>query len=139
MPHLSIPKKGRKPTSRQSFRRLEQRVAAIEALGAQPINRLQAVEDWIEFTFERALWELPALSALSSQYDQAARREQLGYLHAAVIVNEKLGRTTPDHISRMVLALAGDKVFEPSAATEPTVVRIPALSDQLKLNKGGVP
>jgi len=103
---------GRKPTTRESFQKLVARIDALEKSLQHERNPLHALEAWVDFTFERAIWELPALSALSSQYDQAARREQLGYLHAAVTVNEKLGRETPEQIGRMVMALAGDKVTE---------------------------
>ncbi len=89
--------------------KLEQQVAALQAADQAPRATILRLRDFIEDTFDRARWDLPALSSLRSTVDQEARREQLGFLHACVTIWEKMGEATPDDIVMMVMAMSGQE------------------------------
>ena len=110
---------------------LDKRIARLEqaleqALGeaAQQRETVQRIRQFVEFSFDHAVWELPALSVLSSQYDQGARREQLGYLHACNQVYERMGLEAPKSVQDIILAMAGRK--DPSAEPARPAPTLPA-------------
>ena len=107
----TLPKKNGKPpmAARSNGGSLEQRLAILEAIALSDQTKLIRVRDFITFTFDHARWELPAMSALQSQFDFDHRREQLGFLHACATIWEKLGEETPNDIALMIMAMSGQK------------------------------
>ena len=99
-----------------SLASLSRRVLTLENEFKKTRDAVITVEDFIEFTFDKARWDILTPTA---PYDQSARKEQLGFLHAVVTIWEKLGHETPEDIGRMIHALAGHEIVEKPSETIP--------------------
>ena len=91
---------------------LVKRIEKLEAELAPKDLALQQVTDFIQFSFDKARWEIVPPTG---GFRPDELRERLGYLHACVTIWEKMGKEVPSDIGKMVLALAGRLETEKAA------------------------